>query len=121
MKLPFQQGIRPCLMLATASDWRGLCQALQEAGYRVHRGPRTTRAGERRAWLREFGRGRQVHVQAARETPGGPTYVFAHTEPAGTGLDHAVSALLGQASYQAGARVLLADLRRVARAGGLRP
>jgi hypothetical protein len=107
--MPFKQGRRPCLVLER-EDVRSFRGALLALGYRFHAGLRSTRRGETQAWLADIGRGRQAHVQEARRSDG-RVAVFAHTEPAGVGLRHAISAALDRASFSGGARVLLRDLR----------
>lgn len=105
----FKKGIKPCAVVPSSAV-RALRRDLRAAGYQVHEGPRTTRAGEIRAWLRLLGEGRQVHVQEVA-LEGGDVALFAHTEPEGWGLRHLVAAVLDQVSFQAGARVLKRDLR----------
>jgi len=107
--MPFKQGKRPCLVL-DASDVRGFRGTLLSKGYKPHTGLRTIRAREQQAWVAPVGRDRQVHVQEVRRA-NGRIAVFAHTEPAGYGLRHAVAAILDRASFSGGARVLLRDLR----------
>lgn len=89
-----------------------LCMSLERAGYRQHRGPRTTADGELEAWVRELATDRQVHVQLVSPKRGGNARVYAHTEPRGFTLRHLVAALFDRVSYQAGAKVLRADLSR---------
>lgn len=107
--MPFKQGIEPVVVVAKDSRrvFRG---DLFATGYRPHTGPRTTRDGEIQAWLKLIGSGRQVHVQEEL-LEDGSIAVFAHTEPAGAGIDHLFAAVFDRASYSGGARVLLADLR----------
>ena len=89
-----------------------LCVKLERAGYTLHRGPRTRAPGELEAWVRRLSPDRQVHVQLVKGQR--DVRVFAHTEPAGFTLRHLFAALLDQVSYQAGAKVLKADLAKVA-------
>jgi hypothetical protein len=107
--MAFKQGVRPVLVVAKGSRkvFRG---DLLSTGYKPHTGPRSKRGGEIQAWVNLIGRDRQVHVQE-QLLDDGSIAVFAHTEPAGTGLEHLISAILDRASYSGGARVLLADLR----------
>lgn len=107
--MPFKQGRRPCLVIRKGRNkkFRG---ALLSAGYTFHRDLRTKRDGEIQAWVRPIGRDRQVHVQEVRRRNGNVA-IYAHTEPEGETLDHLVSAVLDQASFQGGAKVLLNDLR----------
>lgn len=108
--MPFRQGISPCVVIPRRLHrvFRG---DLLSLGYRFHSGPRTTRDGEIQAWVAGIGRDRQVHVQEVR-LDNGDVAVYAHTEPEGYGLDHLVSALLDEASFAGGSRVLKNDLRR---------
>lgn len=108
--MAFKQGRKPALVLRTATERKKFRGALLSAGYEFHSGPRTTRDGEQQAWVADIGRGRQVHVQEVKRR-NGTVAVFAHTEPAGYGLHHLVSALTDGASYSGGSRVLKADLR----------
>lgn len=108
--MAFIQGRRPPLILESAAEHKRFRGALFALGYRLHGGPRTTRDGEIQAWVAPIGRGRQVHVQEVRQRDG-TIAVYAHTEPEGCGLNHLISAVLDQASFSGGARVLLNDLR----------
>ncbi len=107
--MPFKQGVRPALIVSKPrrSPFRG---ALLATGYRPHTGMRTKRDVEIQAWVKPIGRGRQVHVQEELYEDGS-IGVFAHTEPEGQGLDHLIAAVLDQASFSGGAKVLLNDLR----------
>lgn len=107
--MPFKQGIRPCVIVPRRLH-RAFRGDLLSLGYRFHTGPRTTRDSEIQAWVAGIGRGRQVHVQEVR-LDDGDIAVYAHTEPEGYGLDHLVSAVLDEASFAGGARVLRSDLR----------
>ena len=109
--MPFKQGKRPSLT-ASKSKLKEFRGALFSAGYELHSGPRVTRDNEIQAWVRLIGRARQVHVQEVRRRNGNIA-VFAHTEPEGTSLAHALSALLDGASFPGGGKVLLNDLRAV--------
>lgn len=107
--MPFKQGEKPALTFAKSkcSRFRG---DLFACGYRLHTGPRIQRNGEIQAWIVDIGRGRQVHVQEVRRADG-RVDVYAHTEPRGIGLAHALCAVFDCASYQGGARALKSDLR----------
>ena len=109
IEMPFKQGVHACLVVPKHRHrkFRGDLLAL---GYTFHAGPRTTREGEIQAWVAGIGRGRQVHVQEVR-LEDGDVAVFAHTEPQGYGLDHLISAVLDEASFSGGAKVLKNDLR----------
>jgi hypothetical protein len=108
----FLRGKHPALTLPLAK-LPVLCVSLERAGYRQHRGPRTTTEGELEAWVRELGDDRQVHVQLVSPKRGGNARVYAHTEPRGVTLRHLLAALFDGVSYQAGAKVLRADLAKV--------
>lgn len=107
--MPFKLGVKACLVVPKRlhRQFRGDLLAL---GYTFHTGPRTTREGEIHAWVAGIGRSRQVHVQEVR-LENGDVAVFAHTEPKGFGLDHLLSAVLDEASFPGGAKVLKNDLR----------
>lgn len=108
--MPFKQGKRAAITIPKKgrSTFRGDLFAM---GYKPHTGARTKRNGEVQAWVKSIGRGRQVHVQEEL-LDDGSVDVFAHTEPAGHGLDHLFAAVFDRASYAGGAKVLLGDLRR---------
>jgi hypothetical protein len=107
--MPLKQGVQPVLIVAKDSRrvFRG---DLLATGYKPHTGPRSKRDGEIQAWVKLIGRGRQVHAQEEL-LDDGSTAVFAHSEPAGVGLDHFFAAILDRASFSGGARVLRGDLR----------
>jgi hypothetical protein len=107
--MPLKQGVRPVLIVPKGSRrvFRG---DLLATGYKPHTGPRSKREGEIQAWVKFIGRSRQVHAQEEL-LDDGDVAVFAHSEPAGTGLDHFIAAMLDRASFSGGARVLRADLR----------
>ena len=107
--MPFKQGIKPCLVVPKRLHRRFRGDLLAQ-GYEFHTGPRTTRDGEIQAWVASINGGRQVHVQEVR-LDDGDIAVFAHTEPEGCGLDHLIAAVLDEASFSGGARVLRNDLR----------
>ena len=106
--MPFKQGVKPCLVLPKG-DQSKFRARLRSLGYKVHQGLRTTRKDEIRAWVRAIRQGRQVHVQEEK-LDNGDIAVYAHTEPEGQTLDHLLSALFDEASFQGGAKVLLRDL-----------
>jgi hypothetical protein len=106
--MPFKQGVRPAFRVAP-EDQREFRADLRAQGYKPHRGARVRRDGEIGAWTAPLPDHRQVHVQEVREADG--IAVYAHTEPAGAGAKHGLSALTDKASFSAGARVLRADLR----------
>jgi len=108
--MPFKQGNRPTINVPKQSRSR-FREDLLATGYKPHTGPRTTRDGEIQAWVKPIGRGRQVHVQEEL-LDDGSIDVFSHTEPEGHGLDHLLAAVLDEASYSGGAKVLRGDLRR---------
>lgn len=88
---------------------------LGQVGYEKHDGPRTTRDREV-ATLRKGFPGsdgwRQNHVQVVQR--GRTCAVYAHTEPhTGRFLDHAASALLDEASFSGGSRMLRNDLASI--------
>jgi hypothetical protein len=97
-------------MRVPLGDLPRLCMRLEHAGYTLHRGARTTHEGEIEAWRRVFAPGRQVHVQIVKPKRGKDATLYAHTEPSGFTLTHLLAALFDRVSYQAGARVLRADL-----------
>jgi hypothetical protein len=107
--MAFKQGKRAAVTVpkTSRSTFRGDLLAM---GYRPHTRARTKRAGEIQAWVRSIGRGRQVHVQEEL-LEDGSIDVFAHTEPAGQGLNHLVAAVFDRVSFAGGAKVLLGDLR----------
>lgn len=105
------RGRRPALRVEL-NELPGFCAKLEAAGYRLHRGLRTTHEGELEAWVREIPDKRQCHVQIVAPKRGGAALVYAHTEPAGFTLRHLLAALTDSVSYQAGARVLRGDLER---------
>lgn len=108
----FLRGNRPALVLPL-DKLPTLCLSLERAGYTPHRGPRTTHDGELEAWVRPLDRDRQVHVQIVSPKRGGNARLYAHTEPRGFTLKHLLAALFDSVSYQAGAKVLRADLAKV--------
>lgn len=108
--MPFKQGKRPTVTI-DAEEHRAFRKDLERAGYRPHAKPRVARDGEIGAWVVPIAGGRQVHVQEVRRGDG-DVDVYAHTEPAGVGPKHAVSAVADRASFSGGARVLREDLRR---------
>lgn len=109
--MAFKQGRRPSVVIEPR-EHREFQDDLRDAGYKPHKGPRIERDGEIRAWVAPVGNGeRHVHVQEVRRR-NGDVAVYAHTEPAGVGPSHAVSAVTDGASYQGGSRVLREDLRR---------
>ena len=107
--MPFKQGRRPCLVISK-DEHRSFRGDLLALGYRFHTGLRTERDGEIQAWVASIGRGRQVHVQEVRRR-NGDIAIFAHTEPEGAGLEHALAAIFDEASFAGGAKVVLNDLR----------
>jgi hypothetical protein len=106
----FKQGSKPVVTIEKdeRKTFRG---DLFASGYKPHTGPRTQRDGEIQAWVKPIGRGRQVHVQEELRDDGGID-VFAHTEPEGYGPDHLVAAVLDEASFSGGSKVLRGDLKR---------
>lgn len=88
---------------------------LTEAGYQTHDGLRVRRDGEVFAARAVFeGRDgvRQNHVQVVER--GNVYAVYAHTEPHTARLfDHSISALMDQASFSGGSRMLRNDLHAV--------
>ncbi len=108
--MPFHQGRRSCLVLAEP-EYRRFCDTLLQLGYRPHTGLRTERRGDFAAWVAPLGRARQVHVQCARGR-GRTVEVYAHTEPAGSSLAHALAAVLDLADFRRGGRLLLRQLRQ---------
>jgi hypothetical protein len=108
--MPFKQGKKEIAIIEKdeRKEFRG---DLFATGYKPHTGPRTQREGEIQAWVKPIGRGRQVHVQEELQGDGS-IKVYAHTEPAGYGLDHLVAAVLDEASFSGGGKVLRGDLRK---------
>lgn len=108
--MPFKQGRKPSVII-DPEDHRSFRGALLASGYKPHTGPRVRRKDEIQAWVAPLPGGRQVHVQEVR-TRNGDIAVYAHTEPEGAGLSHAISAITDRASFQGGSRALKSDLRR---------
>ena len=85
---------------------------LRDAGYEVHTGPSVTRDREVATYRKTYRSGgalRQNHVQVVER--GSKLAMYAHTEPhTDRFVDHAVSALLDEASFSGGSRMLRNDL-----------
>lgn len=105
----FVQGQKPCFVVPGTLH-RQFREFLHGLGYKAHTGPRTTRQGEIHAWVMPIGFGRQIHVQEELLSSGNVA-IYAHTEPAGYGPSHLVSAVRDKASFQGGSRRLRNDIR----------
>ncbi len=108
--MAFVQGKKPALTL-TARRFERFRVTIEALGYAPPTGPHVRRAGEFAAWILPLADRRQVHVQAAHGR-NGVVDVFAHTEPAGYGLRHTLSALRDQHNFSAGSRTLRGHLRK---------
>jgi hypothetical protein len=111
--MPFIQGKTPAIIIPQTRIVEAV-DALHCVGYTRHRGLRWTRENEvytlRRTWKGEKKAQMQNHVQIVACDDG--LHVFAHTEPAGYGLEHAVSAIMDRADYGKGSITLLGDLKK---------
>jgi hypothetical protein len=115
--MPFVQGKTPAIIIPQTRIVEAV-DALHCVGYTRHRGLRWTRENEvytlRKSWsdyaAKTCNRRMQNHVQIVACDDG--LHVFAHTEPAGYGLEHAVSAIMDKADFLVGSKILVSDLKR---------
>ena len=122
-KKMFKSGKKPAITIAE-SGLKRLVTRLFAAGYSEHDGRKTKMRGEvltfRKKFITDKGKDRQNHVQLVHRKRSGRIAVFAHTEPymgrsIGSLIAHGISAFTDRISYQAGARMLKADLKSVSR------
>ena len=113
--MPFRSGNKPVIK-ASVKRLKDLIFDLMKAGYEEHAG-RKVRLRKEIATLRKRfksnGKNRQCHIQIVCDDEH-TIKVYAHTEPDMKSiidvLMHGYSAIMDQANYQAGSRMLLNDL-----------
>lgn len=117
----FKSGKTPVVSIAR-SALKPYVTKLFAAGYEEHDGRKTKMKDEiltfRKKFITDRGKERQNHVQLVFKRKTNKIAVYAHTEPymgrtVGSLFSHGYAAFTDKVSYQAGARMLRADIKAV--------
>lgn len=117
----FKSGKTPAITI-DKSRLKNFVTKLFVAGYVEHDGRKTKMKGEvltfRKKFITDRGKERQNHVQLVFKRNQNKIAIYAHTEPymgrtVGSIFSHGFAAITDKVSYQAGARMLKADIKAV--------